>query len=582
MRGRAGLWLLLAPLVVAVLAWLLAERWITATVQDALDQSLLLTERAVEAEISRFQALPAVAGEDARIRAALTDPGALEAANLYLETVASHAGAAELFLIDADGVTVAASNWNDPTSYVGNFYGFRPYFKQAMQEGQGQFYAIGVTTRIPGYFLSRRIGTGESLGVLVVKLDLRGLEETWRAAGAEIALADADGVVFLSGRPDWLYRPLWTLSDGALTRLKATRAYDGVDLTVAPKLLSREAQGGNVAGRGWIGRLSTVKGPGWKLIATYPQAEISALAASWAFGAALLALFIAGLFKAWDQRRQIIALRLSQSERLEAMVAARTADLAREVEARTQAEADLRAAQEHLIHTEKMAALGRMSTAIVHEISQPLAAMEATLTAAEIGLPAGDAKTGPRLATAKGLIRRMQRTIKHLKSFGRKGPAELSLVDLRPVVQAAVELVTPRARAVGVLPEVDLPEEAALVMAGPVRMEQVAVNLILNALDAVEGRAGAEVRVGLEREGGQVRLYVRDSGHGIAADLLPRVAEPFFSTKTGGEGLGLGLSICKVIVAEFGGALEVRSEEGKGTEVVVSLPMAAKAREAAE
>ncbi|HMO06587.1 MAG TPA: ATP-binding protein [Paracoccaceae bacterium] len=582
MRARAALLPAIAALVSALMGWLVAERWATAALREGLDRSLLLTARAVEAEIDRFRALPDVAGEDARIRAALRDPGALADANRYLETVAAHAGAAELFLISAEGRTIAASNWNRPGSFVGHDYGFRPYFRQAMETGRGQFYAIGVTTGVPGHFLSTRVSTGDLSGVLVVKLDLRPLQDTWRTAGAQMALADADGVVFLSAREDWLYRPLAPLSREVLDRLEATRAYDGVDLPNVAPLLGRPPLGADAAGQDWIARLAVVEGTGWRLIAARPAADVSAQAFGWAVLSALLALAAATGIKAWDQRRQFLALRLSQSQQLETMVAARTADLAREVEARRQAEADLRAAQEHLIHAEKMAALGRMSTAIVHEVSQPLAAMEATLAAAEISLPEGDGRTAPRLATARGLIRRMQRTIKHLKSFGRKETGERMLVDLRPVVASALELVTPRARAAGVAPVFDRPRAPVPVMAGAVRMEQVVVNLLLNALDAVEGRECASIRVILGAADGVARLTVTDTGPGIAADLLPRVTEPFFSTKTQGEGLGLGLAICKAILSEFGGDLTFASAPGGGTEVTVTLPLAMAMHEAAE
>ena len=422
MRGRGIVWPLIAALSVAGLAWVLAERWATSSARSALDQSLLLTARAVEAEIDRFRALPDVAGEDARIRAALTDPAALEAANRYLETVSAHAGASDLFLIDAQGRTIAASNWNRPGSFVGHDYSFRPYFTLAMASGRGQFYAIGVTTGVPGYFLSTRVSAGDVVGVLVVKLDLRPLQATWRSAGAQVALADADGVVFLSGPEDWLYRPLSSLSADTLARLAETRAYDGVALGQAMPLLAAPAPGVDARGQGWIGRLAPVQGTGWRLVAARSSAEIRTFAAGWALAALVLTLAAAVLLKGWDQRRQIVALKLSQSERLEAMVTARTADLAREVQARAQAEADLRAAQEHLIQTEKMAALGRMSAAIVHELAQPLAAMEATLAAAELGLAPDDGRTAPRLASARGLIRRMQRTTRHLKSFSRKEP----------------------------------------------------------------------------------------------------------------------------------------------------------------
>ncbi len=577
---------LLRPLVAALLAaavvWVVARDLAMGRAREELDQTLLLTARAVEAEVDRFRALPDVAAEDARVRRALAGTGSLAEANAYLETVSDRAGADELFLIDATGETIAASNWNRPGSFVGHNYAFRPYFQEAMAQGHGQFYAIGVTTGVPGYFLSTRVSAGGSTGVLVVKLDLSPLQDTWRAAEAEVALADDSGVVFLAARPEWLYRPLRALGDDALARIAATRAYEGVALADAAPLLSSSGTGHEIAGPDWIGRRAAMEGSGWQVIAVRDTGPMLLAATGWAAMAALAALAVAAALKSWDQRRQIVALRLSQSERLEEMVVARTADLAREVEARTQAEADLRATQEALIHTEKMAALGRMSAAIVHEISQPLAAMEATLTAAEIGLDGRDDATATRLGKVRNLIRRMQRTTRHLKSFGRKEAGALSLIDLRGPVASALEIVAPRARAVGVVPGVDLPDEAVPVMAGSVRIEQVLVNLLLNAFDAVDGTPDAEVRVILGTEGDAAVLRVRDTGHGIPEADLPRVTEPFFSTKLTGEGLGLGLSICKAILADMNGRLDIVSDEGRGTEVTVRLPRALQVREAAE
>ena len=113
-------------------------------------------------------------------------------------------------------------------------------------------------------------------------------------------------------------------------------------------------------------------------------------------------------------------------------------------------------------------------------------------------------------------------------------------------------------------------------------MEQVLVNLLINALDAVEGRRDAQIAVTLEVVGGKAHLHVADTGHGIAPDDLARVAEPFFSTKISGEGLGLGLSISRAILAEFGGDLSVASTQGQGTCVTVSLPLAEAQMEAAQ
>lgn len=565
--------LLLAALV-AVLVWGAAQHLALGMARNQLDQTLLLTERAVEAEVERLRSLPSVAAEDMRVRNALAGTGSMQEANAYLETVAIHAQAGQLFLIDAQGNTIAASNWNRPGSFVGENYAFRPYFQEAIESGAGDFYGIGVTTGVPGYFLSRRIEANGVPGVLVVKLDLRPLQNIWRTANANVALADEHGVVFLSAQPDWEYRALTRLSPDVLAVMDATRAYEGAGLATTKPLLTKPLDQKDATGDGWIGRITKMPSTGWHVIAARSTVGLQLLS----FGAAVLAAFatlaLIATFKAWDQRRQIVALRLSQSEEMEAMVRARTADLAREIEARTEVETDLRATQEALVHTEKMAALGRMSAAIVHEISQPLAAMEATLSAAELGLDQKDTATSNRLAKARGLIRRMQRTTKHLKSFARKDVAELSLIDLAAPIASALELVAPRARAIGVVPEFHAPDSKIEVMAGAVRIEQVVANLLLNALDAVADMPDAQIAVTLSGDDSHARLCVADSGRGIPEADLPDVTEPFFSTKVSGESLGLGLAICKAILSDFSGSLDISSAPGHGTQVIVTVPLA--------
>lgn len=565
--------LLIAGLA-AVLVWVTAQNLALGTARTELDQTLLLTARAVEAEVERLRSLPAIAAEDVRVRDALAGTGSLQAANSYLETVAVHAQAGELFLINDHGETIAASNWNREGSFIGQNYAFRPYFQEAMAAGRGRFYAIGVTTGVPGYFLSTRIDVAGTRGVLVVKLDLRPLEDIWRTADADVALADENGVVFLSARPEWRYRALTRLDNDVLDRIAATRAYEGVALAASIPLLSGPVDGIDADGTGWIARVALMPETGWQVIAARSTGQLRLLSVGWAALAALGTLAIAAALKAWEQRRQIIALRLSQSEKLESMVIERTADLAREVDARSQAEVDLRAAQDALVHTEKMAALGRMSAAIVHEISQPLAAMEATLSAAELGVDDGDTITMTRLGKARGMIRRMQRTTKHLKSFARKDVVELSLIDMRVSVAAALDLIAPRLRDLGVVPEYHPPDDAVFVMAGAIRIEQVVVNLMLNAMDAIAEKQDANIAISLTTQEGQARLFVSDDGVGIADADLSSVEEPFTSTKLTGEGLGLGLAICKAILADFNGSLDIASIKGQGTQVTVILPLA--------
>ncbi len=568
----------------AALAFTLSYRLGLSSLDADLDQSLILTRRSIESEIERFRHLPEIAAEDARIRAALNAPvpSAIDAANRYLETVTGKSGAADLFLLDGDGTAIAASNWNTGQSFVGNNYAFRPYFRDAIATGKGRFYAIGVTTGKPGYFLSSRIGTGERTGVLAVKIDLKPLEETWKSARSATAIADRDGVIFLSGIDDWLYRPFTALDEGTLARLSEVRTYDGVDLAAARPLLDspdRLSLPGpdNSALRG---RVARIEADGWVVLSAAPTSPVLATAILWATGAALVAMAGTGFGLILHQRRQLVQLRLRQGALLEARVAERTRELAHEIDARRKTEADLRAAQETLVHTEKMAALGRMSAAIVHEMSQPLAAMEATLAAAE--LSTSEDKTTTRIGTARNLIRRMQRTTKHLKSFSRKEPNQLTLTDLNRVVDSALDLVAPRAKAVGVTPDFRPTNPAPMVMAGPVRLEQVCLNLLLNALDAVEHSEGGIVTIATDYGNGTARITVTDTGTGIAPDDLVRVTEPFFSTKISGEGLGLGLSISQAIVTEFGGRIDIHSDPGRGTTVSVVLPLAQSIAEVAE
>ncbi|MCY1128006.1 ATP-binding protein [Frigidibacter sp. RF13] len=574
--------------IAALFAYQAAYRLAVSAIDRELDQSLILTRRAIETEVERFRALPDVAGEDIRVGRALSEPHAADAiteANRYLATINRRAGATELYLLDARGTAIAASNWATDESFVGINYAFRPYFADAMADGRGRFYAIGVTTGKPGYFLSTRVGPEENPGVMVVKVDLRPLEATWKSAGVRTAIADPDGIIFLSGVEDWLYRPLSRLSTRTLDRVATLRTYDGVDLAGVAPLLTAATTGEvldlpGVGGEALRGRSTTIAADGWQLISAAPIASARASALVWSLAAALVATAATGLGVAFRQRRQLVQLRLRQGALLEARVAERTRELAQEIEARRKTEADLRAAQETLVHTEKMAALGRMSAAIVHELSQPLAAMEATLAAADLS---GDGtKTKTRIGTARNLIARMQRTTKHLKSFSRKEQNLRTLTDLDKVAENALELVAPRAKAVGITPLFQRSAEAPLAMAGPVRLEQVCLNLLLNALDAVEGQPAARITVETARAGASVSLTVSDNGPGIAPDMLARVTEPFFSTKIGGEGLGLGLSISQAIVTEFGGRIDISSTPGTGTRVTVILPAAPAMREAAE
>lgn len=148
------------------------------------------------------------------------------------------------------------------------------------------------------------------------------------------------------------------------------------------------------------------------------------------------------------------------------------------------------------------------------------------------------------------------------------------LIDLCAPVASALDLVAPRARAIGVVPVFQRPETRVEVMAGAIRIEQVVANLLLNALDAVADMPDGHISVTVTVNAGQAELCVADNGKGIADADMSKVGEPFFSTKLTGSGLGLGLAICKAILSDFNGALDIRSHQDQGTRVSVTLPLA--------
>lgn len=584
---RRHLWL--AALTLAVLACVALGSWQLAylrglgDVERQVQDRLTINLRSVESEIERFRYLPGVIAQDARITDMLArraDGTNVDAANAYLQAVRGMSGADELYVLDLSGHTLAASNWNEPGSFVGHNYAFRPYFTDAMSGGSGRFYAVGVTTGKPGYFLSSRVDVdGRPIGVVVAKVDMAPLAQTWAAAGEMSAIADSEGIIFLSGDPRWIYRPLQALSGDTVELLDTQRRYDGIDIAAAVPLAPSSGKDMTSVLIGEDERLllglRAVEPDGWQLLSALPLGAVEREARLMGGVATLLAILVLGGLLFFNQRRQIIGLKLEQNAVLEKRVAERTRELAHEVEERKRTEAELRATQENLIHAAKLAALGRMSAAIVHEVSQPLSALDNTLAATDLHAQR-DAKdeVHRNLGNARNLLRRMQRTIKHLRTFSsRRDPGPPEAVNIVGVLEAALDILAPQARDAGVAVTAELAPDLPRVAGNPVRLEQVFINLVLNAIEATRAAGHGEVRVSARAPGAEgVVVEIADQGPGIPESVRERLFEPFFTTKSTGESLGLGLSISRTLLEEFGGALRFEPLSEGGTLASVALP----------
>ncbi|WP_421928076.1 sensor histidine kinase [Neoaquamicrobium sediminum] len=595
-RFRRGLVAILALALIASAAsavWFISLETGKRRALAALDDELHVLARTVEGEIERFRYLPAVIARDRRILDVLAspEPATIERANAYLEAVRTDSGADELYVMKLDGLAVAASNHAEPTSFVGENYQYRPYFTDALARGEGRYYAVGATTGIPGYFLSSVIrGNGRIVGVAIVKVDMRKIEATWTDARSIVAVTDADGVVFLTGHAPWKYRPLQALNEETLLDLARTRKYGSADLASASPIFSDAGRLPETAlvdgedARRLVLQVG-IEPDGWRLLGLASLAPIRANSLLLALLTALAGLLIAGAGLYMRQRRQLTRARLHAHAELERRVVERTAELNRQVEDRRRAEAELRQAQESLIQAAKLAALGRMSAAIVHEVSQPLAAMENTLASTGLLASRGDAAAvADKVRSARDLVRRIQRTVKLLKSFARNEPVRLEPVDVDKAMAVAVELAAARATEQGAQVKLCKSSSPPSVLANATRLEQVILNLVVNALDAVKERPEGEVELWSEHDGERVRLFVRDNGIGIPDHLRDRIAEPFFTTKLTGEGLGLGLSISRAILDEFGGGMNFETREEGGCTFRIDLPAISenRLREAAE
>lgn len=551
----------------------------------ALDRSLAdrhsITADGLTAEIERLRYLPRILGEDPRLHALLAAPGdihAVAAANAYLKAARGVTGADELYLVGSDGITLAASNWNEPGSFLGMDYGFRPYFRGALKGGTAQYYAVGVTTGRPGAFLSARIDA-VTTGVAVAKMELGALEIAWARAGELTAVADPDGMVFLASQPGWRFRPLSPLGPENISRIEAERRYPSTLLSrAAPLPIDGLSLFHPEAG---VLRIYTgpVRGTDWTLLVALPTEEARRTALLTALVTGSLGALLSAGTVALAQRRQIIRIRLRQAADLEERVQARTRELAAEVEERRRAEQELLQTHERLVHAAKLAVLGRMSTAIVHEIGQSLSALDNNLAAAQAH---GDAGRRERLAAAlgrsRGMVGRLQGVVSRLRSFGRRQVSVTpETVPLAPVLATAVEIVTPRARELGVqfaLPDDPMPSVRG---DGP-RLEQVLTNLLLNAIDAT-GRTPPPRRVSLSttRTGEGVLVEIADTGPGLPPGAEGLI-EPFVTGEPGqigGQGLGLGLSIVQSLLEQMQGELLLANDpDGTGGLVTIRLPAA--------
>ena len=505
--------------------------WEARTAADIYAASL-------RSELAKFELAPLLlAGGDAVERALRAGRDNENALSRDLERVAARIDAGAIYAIRPDGETIASSNWRAANSFVGENYSFRSYFQGAMRDGEAALFALGTVSGLPGLYLSRRVeGGADPIGVIVVKVQFERLEETWAAGRDALYVAGPDGVILVTTDPSARFR------NRSATPAVANRRAVAASTTLA------------AAGARWT--LDIVRPVEQRLQAAGSAGRsIAGLAAAFVLGACWVLLR-----HRTDLRRRALEAE-AQREALERRVRERTTALS-EANRRLLAEADERARieaarqtlQDELAQANRLAVLGQITAAVAHEINQPVAAIRANADNASVLVARG----ATELATAAigaiaDLTERIGAITGGLRDFARARPATAQATSVQDAVRGALLLLSGRINATDVAVQARVDARRDTVIADPLRLQQVLVNLIQNAMDAVADRAAPRIVLDSRVIDDAVEIVVADNGPGVDPTIVEKLFLPFQTTKP--DGLGLGLAICCDMVADWGGDL---------------------------
>ncbi|WP_151703105.1 sensor histidine kinase [Nitrincola alkalilacustris] len=559
-----GCFVLLVLLLAATDRWMMSLE-ISQTAERSV-QRLGAYRTSLDTTINRHHYLPRILASDPRIVSALANdagdnPGAEELMflSVLLQSINLEAQSDQIFLMDTTGMTHWSSNYDSVHSFVGSNYSFRPYFTTAMAGQPGFYFAVGATSGEPGLFLSSPVYSdlGDILGVIVVKIDLRPLEQSWLASGDSVWVTDQEGIIFLSSSPRWQYHATRPLDDLYLDQLAQTRQYGTapvMELTRLDEWQGTQWQAFDLQDEGeQLAFASTIRDYPWQMHLRMPLSEIRYQVRLKQGLLLLFGVMFAGALLYYRERHR----------RHEAQRALQQANevLEQRVEERTR---DLKEAQAALAQNQKLAALGRMSSAIAHEINQPITALRNYTASSRVLLERNSTDiVRQNLEKMDGLTERLSALSRQLRIFSGKRNTGSAPASLHAPVHYALDVLQPRLDAAGIDCRIDLGEER-WVLANAMMLEQILVNLLSNAIDALADRDDARIFIRLtQQEDARVSLQIGDNGPGMDKELQTKVFEPFFTTKSVGEGMGLAISYS--LAHDMGAELTVSSEPPNGT-----------------
>lgn len=554
--------------------------------------------------LTKYESLPELLARDKQLVSLLLNPGSperIEALNKYLETINEISNTGDTYLMDRDGLTIAASNWQEEHPFVGRNFSYRPYFQQAMQGHLGRYFALGTTSIKRGYYFAYPVRRDrEILGAVVIKINIDSVEKKWGYHDDTFLVTDPENVIFITTNPDWRFKTLGKLDAKAIDLIKKSRRYPITELKTLPISTVKDYDFGRVinvtnpdeSSRTYLQQSHVMEEAGWNVrIMTDIQPlrrkiiEVNVLVCIVIlFSYSLLALWrqrqrrLAELKRLEDQSRRVLQ---ELNEKLESRVNERTVELVetnkqllKEIQDRKKTEEVLKRTRSELVHAAKMATLGQMSAGINHELNQPLAAIRSYADNARqlLGKDRAD-EAEWNMSQIGELTDRMAQLGVQLKEFSRKSNEDLEIVPLHGVIDGALEILVPAIRKNDVTLRVNLDPENIELFANQVLLQQVMVNLLGNAIQAVEGSTKREININANEDGDKAFIVVKDSGPGVPEENLSSIFDPFFTTKPSGSGLGLGLTITERILNEMGGDIKAEASI-EGAIFIVTLRLA--------
>ena len=568
-RGRISVLAITALGVFFVLATnqLLTARFTETTRNQAKLRHALYSGNLIS-ELQRNSVVPLLQSRDPSLITALrTDDYSQASQSLISYT--KEIGSASMMLLEETGRVVAATD----RSKIGVNHRTDPYFVEALRSNDTVFTTFRSDSGAFVFNYSRKIkADGEIVGVIVVEADLRKFEQSWSGISDAVFVTDSEGLIILSTEPRW----------------RGVNETEALQAQTVPSAIERALQASAdwttvpvdayLQGEAVLRQDSRTNFRGWRMTTFTPYASVrervNGVLALEIMAFALL-LAVAFYFASRKARARSFALQKESADLRQLNEA-----LQREIAERERAERNLEVAEQTLAQSSKLAALGEMSAAVSHELNQPLAAMKTYLAGARLLLQ----RKRPEEALSSfqrvdDLIERMTSITRQLKSYARKGGDAFEPIDLRDALSSALSIMEPQLNLQETQITRSVPRSPVMVMADRVRLEQVIINLLRNAMDAVKSSADPKIEI-LIAAGETSTLSVRDNGYGIAD--LDSLFEPFYTTKVPGEGVGLGLAISSGIVNDLGGRLTARNARGGGAVFEMQLPILGNEAEAAE